>query len=963
MAALIDGTGVVYDAFTLDRWSDPDRTNFMEQQSASQAGKPWVKLDDMGSNVRQMTQGPDGNKQAAFNGRSGVRVTIQGAGEPELTGYGELYANFIYRSGGGSMEVPLVRGSALLSHVLKNANPVITPYCLAAINRHQVNFNCPQEPNVGDGGVGFLEGECHGGTLTITLHSTQVIKDLGQVQWAAEKSANWPNRNMRTCDSAHCSTPDGGKTVKMTIPNASGVMNYAVNYIGHYVTPWDWGNKPMVATCTGKREVSERAISDITVSATCSASLDLQITVDMSPTESFPGIDHFQYAVEPASTWVQNYTPGMHTCTSASCRQTGNKVVISTKAPANEFKLALNIIGETTLPKQNWLDRPYQGKCDGSVLRDGDTSTNPVTSKPGGNNNNQPFNPTYSTSDIAAASKKFVMELNEPGTDLPGQTRKFIVYFSSPVVARIDEAGSKITFEPQGGGAYTGLAQIVYAGSSPRGDGSKVNFFDKYAGFYAYSPTLKYCASQSTNKAYVSYDWNTKDANGNAPGGHLLMVTMPHHAVLIQKTHPEKLIDTPFVYKGYEGNDWLMEYDILHTEIDPDPQGVAKVKANPSQLKDILAAIDRDAQKQNLDGNCAHTDSYNGGKDIGMVSRLASLSRAFGTNHYQKLDESIKNCLEKWLRITDTLDNLWKFHYDTVWGGLFLRATTDAQVDWGTDYGFPYYNDHHFHLGYYIYAMAYYVKHNQAWGNAHKDRIYALVRDVGNPSSKDAYFPVARQKDHFTGFSIASGLVPGIRQEESSSEGINCYHGIAGLGDAFNDQNLKQTGQVLLAMEIQSVREYWQVRNHNRAHFPPVIQNYGVVGMITESDFYAYTLDWPCWPNIFPQRHACLVGIQVIPITAVSKYWVDQEWAASIRQSCEWANNPSSHPSYHLAEMTDELKTPLGIGWQAFCHAAMAPLDAAHATAAANFVRNLGPQDLVGGTGSASTLLFIYAST
>lgn len=68
MAALIDGTGVVYDAFTLDRWSDPERTNFMEQQSASQAGKPWVKLDDMGSNVRQMTQGPDGNKQSGFNG-------------------------------------------------------------------------------------------------------------------------------------------------------------------------------------------------------------------------------------------------------------------------------------------------------------------------------------------------------------------------------------------------------------------------------------------------------------------------------------------------------------------------------------------------------------------------------------------------------------------------------------------------------------------------------------------------------------------------------------------------------------------------------------------------------------------------------------------------------------------------------------------------------------------------------
>lgn len=50
-------------------------------------------------------------------------------------------------------------------------------------------------------------------------------------------------------------------------------------------------------------------------------------------------------------------------------------------------------------------------------------------------------------------------------------------------------------------------------------------------------------------------------------------------------------------------------------------------------------------------------------------------------------------------------------------------------------------------------------------------------------------------------------------------------------------------------------------------------------------------------------------------------------------------------------------------GWQAFCHAAMAPLDAAHARAAADFVRNLRPQDLVGGTGAASTLLFIYGNT
>ena len=42
-------------------------------------------------------------------------------------------------------------------------------------------------------------------------------------------------------------------------------------------------------------------------------------------------------------------------------------------------------------------------------------------------------------------------------------------------------------------------------------------------------------------------------------------------------------------------------------------------------------------------------------------------------------------------------------------------------------------------------------------------------------------------------------------------QSINCYHGLAALGDAFGDPYLKHAGQLHLAMEIASVREYWQV--------------------------------------------------------------------------------------------------------------------------------------------------------
>lgn len=52
----------------------------------------------------------------------------------------------------------------------------------------------------------------------------------------------------------------------------------------------------------------------------------------------------------------------------------------------------------------------------------------------------------------------------------------------------------------------------------------------------------------------------------------------------------------------------------------------------------------------------------------------------------------------------------------------------------------------------------------------HKDRIYLVARDVGNPSWRDPHFPVVRHQDIYNGFSWASGLGPGERQEESASE-------------------------------------------------------------------------------------------------------------------------------------------------------------------------------------------------
>ena len=43
-------------------------------------------------------------------------------------------------------------------------------------------------------------------------------------------------------------------------------------------------------------------------------------------------------------------------------------------------------------------------------------------------------------------------------------------------------------------------------------------------------------------------------------------------------------------------------------------------------------------------------------------------------------------------------------------------------------------------------------------------------------------------------------------------QAINCYHALAALGDAMNIDNMKQLGQIWLAMEITSVKQYYHVR-------------------------------------------------------------------------------------------------------------------------------------------------------
>ena len=66
-----------------------------------------------------------------------------------------------------------------------------------------------------------------------------------------------------------------------------GEMSIAVNVIGHYVLPWDWGNSPMKVRCAGRRR---RGVGDMSVSATCTTDRNLVIRVDLADVD-ISGVD------------------------------------------------------------------------------------------------------------------------------------------------------------------------------------------------------------------------------------------------------------------------------------------------------------------------------------------------------------------------------------------------------------------------------------------------------------------------------------------------------------------------------------------------------------------------------------------------------------------------------------------------------------------------------------------------
>jgi len=232
--------------------------------------------------------------------------------------------------------------------------------------------------------------------------------------------------------------------------------------------------------------------------------------------------------------------------------------------------------------------------------------------------------------------------------------------------------------------------------------------------------------------------------------------------------------------------------------------------------------------------------------------------------------------------------------YDATWGGV-CSSSWWLTGDSGADFGNAYYNDHHFHYGYFVYAAAVLVhietslKGSSPWLQANKDYINSLVRDVANPSTKDTYFPVSRNFDFWNGHSWATGLYArgDGKDEESSSEDYNFSYGMKLWAQVIGDPNMEARANLQLAILSRSLNSYFLMSSTN------TIQPANFIGNKVSGILFENKVDHTTY---FGADTYLIQGIHMIPLTPISPYvrqkqFSSEEWATYFQGKTDNINN------------------------------------------------------------------------
>jgi endoglucanase Acf2 len=270
------------------------------------------------------------------------------------------------------------------------------------------------------------------------------------------------------------------------------------------------------------------------------------------------------------------------------------------------------------------------------------------------------------------------------------------------------------------------------------------------------------------------------------------------------------------------------------------------------ELRDLLKSDQRSARRMMLENG---KGAYWQGKGLQRIATLMDVTEQQG-------DLGARDDLLKLLegRVQDWFSgdsNKTYFRYSKALGTL---------VSYPDEYfAVAQMNDHHFHYGYWIRAMAEIALRDPAfaarqhWGGM----VDMMVADIATTKRGGADFPFVRNFDAYEGHSWASGVGLGDagNNQESSSEAVNAWAGLILWGEVTGNHELRDLGVWLYTSEIASVQHYWFDLHH--VVFAPEYRNIETSMLFGAK--YAHNTWWIDEPRE-------IKGINLLPVTTASLY-------------------------------------------------------------------------------------------
>ncbi|PYH93888.1 endo-1,3-beta-glucanase Engl1 [Aspergillus ellipticus CBS 707.79] len=425
----------------------------------------------------------------------------------------------------------------------------------------------------------------------------------------------------------------------------------------------------------------------------------------------------------------------------------------------------------------------------------------------------------------------------------------------------------------RGPSGWSGTVQIT---KNPGGD-SEEKLFDGSAGVFA----LEAAVSGSVQDRTGTYSLAFAKAGNKVQDTPLMMYAMPHHVESFDDTTKARMtsIKLRTTTKGNAtavvGETWNMVEPDLPTAMGFAPWSTTagSVDNLSAQAKKIILQVAPTELNQSVDQQSNLNSMYYSGKALSKFATLVYTVDKLGGNPSLAAPalQNLKNAFARFI------DNKQQFPlvYDNVWKGVVSSASYGG--DSGADFGNTYYNDHHFHYGYFIHAAAIIGELDPTWlTTGNKEWINMLVRDAGNSAANDPYFPFSRAFDWFHGHSWAKGLFESFdgKDEESTSEDTMFAYALKMWGKTIGDKSMEGRGNLMLGILRRSLHNYFLMENDNKNQPSNFIAN-KVTGILFENKVDHTTY--------FGNNLEYIQGIHMLPLMPSSAFvrrenFVREEW-------------------------------------------------------------------------------------